>query len=117
RERDSGVSISSTGESRMELYPVLMMIEAIYARLRAAGWKSLCDEVPEVENLLPGAGNGTRYRSEGVPAELVVALLQTADRLAGQGDLTWLTEVGEALVKRGLSRFCPQLPAQLTPEI
>jgi hypothetical protein len=116
RERDSGVSISSTGESRMELYPVLMMIEAIYARLRAAGWKLLCDELPEVENLLPGAGNGTHYRSEGVPAELVAHLLQAADRLGGQGDLTFLTEVGEALVKRGLARFCPRLPAQLTPE-
>lgn len=116
RERDSGVGIPSTGESRMELYPVLMMIEAIYARVRAAGWKLLCDELPEVENLLPGAGNGTHYRSEGVPAELVAALLQAADRLAGRGDLTFLTEVGEALVKRGLARFCPRLPAQLTPE-
>jgi hypothetical protein len=116
RERDSGVGIASTGESRMELYPVLMMIEAIYARLRAGGWKLLCDELPEVEDLLPGAGHGTHYRSEGVSAELVQNLLHTADRLAGQGDLTWLTEVGEALVKRGLARFCPQLPAQLTPE-
>jgi hypothetical protein len=131
RERDSGVGVASTGESRtgesrtgesrtgesrMELYPVLMMIEAIYARLRAAGWKLLCDELPEVENLLPGAGNGSHYRSDGVSAELVTNLLHTADRLGGQGDLTWLTEIGEALVKRGLARFCPQLPAQLTPD-
>jgi hypothetical protein len=115
RERDSGVGIAATGESRMELYPVLMMIEAIYGRLRAAGWKLLCDELPEIENLLPGAGHGNHYRSEGVSAALVENLLQAADRLAGQGDLTWLTEVGEALVKRGLSRFCPRLPAQLTP--
>lgn len=116
RERDSGVAISSTGESRMELYPVLMMIEAIYARVRATGWKQLCDQLPEVEQLLPGAGNGTHYRLEGVSAELVSNLLHAADGLAGKGDLTWLTEIGEALVKRGLARFCPQLPAQLTPE-
>jgi hypothetical protein len=69
-----------------------------------------------VENLLPGAGHGTHYRSEGVSTELVANLLSAADRLAGQSDLTWLTEIGDALVKRGLARFCPQLPAQLTPE-
>jgi hypothetical protein len=116
RERDSGVSIAWAAESRLELYPVLMMIEAIYARLRAPGWKELCQELPEVEDLLPAAGNGVRYRSDGVSADLVASLLQAADRLAGRGDLTWLIEVGEALVKRGLTRFCPELPAQLTPE-
>jgi serine/threonine-protein kinase len=116
RERDSGVMLQPNGESRMELYPVLMMIEAIYARLRAPGWKLLCDEVPEVERLLPAAGHGARYRADGVSAELVAQLLRVADALGGENDLAWLAEIGEALVKRGLGRFCPRLPAQLTPQ-
>lgn len=115
-ERDSAVVLQPSGESRMELYPVLMMIEAIYARLRAPGWKLLCDELPEVESLLPGAGHGERYRRDGVSAELVIRLLRLADTLGGEGDLAWLADIGEALVKRGLSRFCPRLPAQLTPD-
>jgi len=115
RERESGVELTSTGASRMELYPVLMMIEAIYARLRGEGWKQLCSQLPQIERLLPGAGQGPRLLQEGVPAELVIDFLRAADTLAGQGDLGWLTEIGEAMVKRGLSRFCPQLPAQLSP--
>lgn len=115
RERESGIELTSTGASRMELYPVLMMVEAIYARLRGDGWKQLCQQLPQLERLLPGAGNGPRLRQEGVPAELVIDMLRAADALAGHGDLGWLTEIGEAMVKRGLQRFCPQLPAQLSP--
>jgi hypothetical protein len=117
RERDSGVTLSPTGTSRMELYPILMMIEAIYARLGAAGWKRLCEELPSVEQLLPGAGLGPRYQKEGVPADLVTSMLRAADAQGGRGDLAWLTEIGDALVKRGLSRFCPNLPKQLSPPV
>jgi serine/threonine-protein kinase len=116
RELESGVTRPASGESRMELFPVLMMIEAIYQRLGAAGWKQLCKEVPEIEQLLPAAGHGARYKQEGVSAPLVIQLLKAADRLGGQADLAWLAEIGEALVKRGLSRFCPGLPAQLTAD-
>jgi serine/threonine protein kinase len=117
RERDSGVSLASTGTSRMELYPTLMMIEAIYARLGSAGWKQLCEALPAVEQLLPGAGLGPRYQKDGVPAELVISMLRAADAQGGRGDLAWLTEIGEALVKRGLARFCPNLPKQLSPSV
>jgi hypothetical protein len=117
RERDSGVSLSSTGTSRMELYPILMMIEAIYARLGAAGWKQLCEELPAVEQLLPGAGLGPRFQKDGVPADLVISMLRAADAQGGRGDLAWLTEIGDALVKRGLARFCPNLPKQLSPPV
>jgi hypothetical protein len=94
-----------------------MMIEAIYARLGASGWKQLCEELPTIESLLPGAGHGPRLQKEGVPAELVTAMLRAADALAGKGDLAWLTEIGDALVKRGLARFCPNLPKQLSPSV
>jgi eukaryotic-like serine/threonine-protein kinase len=116
RELESGVVRPASGQSRMELVAVLLMIEAIYQRLRGPGWKQLCQEVPEIELLLPAAGNGARYQREGVSAALVIQLLNAADRLGGQGDLAWLAEIGEALVKRGLSRFCQGLPAQLTRE-
>ncbi|HEX6246084.1 MAG TPA: protein kinase, partial [Polyangiales bacterium] len=114
RERDSGVVQPATGHSRMELFPVLLMIEAIYQRLGAAGWKQLCAEVPEIERLLPAAGHGVHYKQEGVSSALVIRMLRAADRLGGQDDLAWLTEIGEALVKRGVARFCPHFPAQLT---
>jgi hypothetical protein len=117
RARESGVNAAPTGEGRLELYPVLMMVEAIYARLRGDGWTRLLGEVPEAVELLPSAGRGEYFKEQGVPVELVSRMLAAADRLGANGTLSSLAEIGEAMVKRGLSRFCRQLPSQLTPEV
>jgi serine/threonine-protein kinase len=117
RARESGVNAAPTGEGRLELYPVLMMVETVYGRLGANGWRELLSEAPEAEQLLPSAGRGDYYVAQGVSVELVSRMLATADRLGASGDLSWLAEVGEAMVRRGLARFCPQLPSQLSPEV
>src|SRR5690606_13307103 len=84
RERESAGAPTS-GEGRLELFPVLMMIEAIYAMAGADGWKQLIIEVPEAESLLPAAGRGEFYRVEGVPIDLVKRLLAAADVITGAG--------------------------------
>ena len=104
---------ASIGEGRLELIPVLLMVEAIYARLGAPGWQSVVDEVSDVELLLPAAGRREHYLEQGVPMDLVSRMLGAADRLAGTGDLRSLAEIGEAMVKRGLARFCKELAARV----
>lgn len=117
RARESGITETASGKGRLELYPVLMMIEAAYGKLGAEGWRTLCEDVPDAEQLLPAAGNSDAWLAQGVPMDLVARLLAAADRIAGRGDLSFLLEVGAAVEKRGVSRFCPELPAQLTPEV
>ena len=114
RARESGVCATPTGEGRLELIPVLLMVEALYARLGADGWERVVAEVPDVELLLPAAGRRDYYVEQGVPVDLVSQMLASADRLLGTGDLRTLADVGQALVKRGLSRFCKELPASLS---
>lgn len=115
RARESGICDTPTGDGRLNLLPVLLMVEAIYARSGAEGWQTIAAEVPDVELLLPSAGRREHYLEEGVPMELVSRLLAAADQVDGAGDLRSLAEIGEAMVKRGLARFCKELPAELTP--
>lgn len=100
----------------VEHYPVLLMIESLYARLGGEGWQALLGELPELEQLLPAAGNGAELRARGVSAELVRAMLSAADRLSGRSRMRFVVELGEELSRRGLSRFRAGLPDDLTPE-
>jgi hypothetical protein len=104
------------GTGRLELYPVLLVIETYYARVGAPGWAALLEQLPAAEHLLPASGSSGRHRSQGVPSELFSELLQQADQLSGRGNLRFVVELGEELARRGLARFCSALPAQLTPE-
>ncbi len=103
-------------QGRFELYPVLLIIESLYARLGALGWSVLTTELPMIEDLLPSAGHGEVLTQRGVSATLVTELLRQADVAGGRGNLRLLIELGEELAKRGLGRFCNALPAHLTPE-
>lgn len=106
-----GTPVTAAGLGRIELYPALLMIEAIYARLGSASWQALVQELPEVQKLLPSAGESDAYLEHGVPAALLNKMLSAAERLGGRGDLSFLVEVGASLQKRGLARFCRDLPA------
>jgi hypothetical protein len=99
----------------IEHYPVLLMIESLYARIGSEGWRALLQHVAEIEQLLPAAGRSAELRSFGVPSALVCRMLAQADQL-GRGDLRLVAELGEELARRGLQRFCAALPMQLTPE-
>ncbi|MFT3921227.1 MAG: protein kinase [Myxococcales bacterium] len=116
RAKESGVVATPNGEGRLELHPVLLMVEALYARFGAQGWPGLVNEVPDVEQLLPAAGRRDYYLEQGVPMDLVARFLSAADRLQGTGDLRSLADLGQALVKRGLGRFCKELPHPLTAD-
>lgn len=113
---ESGANPAPEGEGKLELYPVLLVIESLYARLGAAGWSALVRELPEVERLLPAAGKSAHHRSRGVSSALVARMLKLADVHAGRGALRVVSELGEELARRGLRRFCAALPVQLTPE-
>jgi hypothetical protein len=101
---------------RLELYPVLLIVESLYARVGALGWSALLSELPEVEQLLPAAGQGRALTADGVPVALVSAMLRQVDEFSGRGNLRLIAELGEELARRGVSRFCAAMPAQLTPE-
>jgi serine/threonine protein kinase len=117
RERESGVAPFPRDDGRIELFPVLMMIEAIYAAVGGDGWKHMISDVPQAEELLPAAGKGDHFREQGVPVSLVARILVTADAIAGKADLSWLPTIGEAIVKRGIHKFCPTLPRALSPDV
>jgi serine/threonine-protein kinase len=104
------------GAGRLELYPVLLIIETLYARVGALGWSALLSELPDVEHLLPAAGQGQRLSVDGVPVALVSAMLRQTDAFSGRGNLRLIAELGEELARRGVGRFCAAMPAQLTPE-
>jgi hypothetical protein len=117
RERAlTGTQECEVGEGRLELYPVLLIIESLYARIGALGWSALMTAVPEVEQLLPAAGLSAQLKEEGVDAALVEAMLHEADAFSGKGNLRLLADLGEELARRGVRRFCSALPQQLTPE-
>lgn len=116
RARESGICDTPTGDGRLNLIPVLLMVEAIYARSGAEGWQRIAADVPEAEQLLPSAGRREHYLEQGVPMELVSRMLAAADQVEGAGDLRSLAAIGEAMVKRGLTRFCKELPPVLTPD-
>jgi hypothetical protein len=108
--------VTPVDQGRFELYPVLLLIESIYARVGAFGWSLLTNELPMIEELLPSAGHGEVLAQRGVSAALVTDMLRAADAAAGRGNLRSLIELGEELARRGLGRFCAALPANLTPE-
>lgn len=119
QERERGqlaTRVTPADPGRCELYPVLLIIESLYARLGAFGWSLLTSELPAVEDLLPSAGHGEQLMRSGVSSTLVTELLRQADIAAGSGKLRSLVELGEELTKRGLGRLCNTLPLQLTPE-
>jgi serine/threonine-protein kinase len=115
REREG--PMPTTEEGRLELKPVLMFVEAIYALLGGAGWQRVIAEVPDCEQLLPAAGRAEELRAQGVPVELVSRMLVAADHTANRGELGFLPFVGYAMVEKGVGRFCPQLPKQLSPAV
>lgn len=108
--------VTPVDQGRFELYPVLLIIESLYARVGAFGWSLLTAELPMIEELLPAAGNGEQLTQRGVSAALITEMLRAADVASGRGNLRMLIELGEELARRGLGRFCAALPAQLTPE-
>jgi serine/threonine-protein kinase len=103
-------------ESRLSLLPVLLTIEAIYRRFGPGVWAELCREVEEAETLLPGAGHTPVHMERGVPVALFSEVLVAVDSIAGRGDLGLLTELGEAIARRGLLRLFPDLPQPVTPD-
>lgn len=108
-------SPATRGEAKVDLLPVLLTIEAIYRRL-GPHWDKLVERVPEVERLLPGAGNTQFHLARGVPVELVARILGACDEIAGRGDLGLLAEMGEMVARRGIRRIYPLLPDPITPE-
>ncbi len=103
-------------ESRLALLPVLLTIEAIYRRFGPDVWAKLTARVEDAETLLPGAGNTPVHLERGVSVMLFSEILIAIDEIAGRGDLGVVTELGEAIAKRGLRRLFPELPEPLTPE-
>lgn len=116
QRRESYPRVSEARASApLEHYPVLLVIESLYARIGSDGWAALLGQVAEIEQLLPAAGRSAELRTFGVPSTLVCRMLGHADQLA-RGDLRLIAELGEELARRGLQRFCAALPMQLTPE-
>lgn len=104
------------GEARAHLMPVLLVIEAVYRLLGPEHWSRLVEFVPEVEMLLPGAGNTPVHLASGVPTATLAKLLSAADDIGGMGDLGLIPILAHQVVERGLHRAFPALPARLTPE-
>jgi hypothetical protein len=94
-----------------------MIIEAIYKRIGPDLWGALVDRVPEVENLLPGAGNTDMNTTRGVPVDVVSRVLRAADDLGGRGDLALAADVGELVASRGLRRLVPSWPSPFEPDM
>lgn len=106
----------ASGDARAHLMPVLLVIEAVYRLLGTEAWDRLVETVPEVESLLPGAGNTPLNMSTGVPVALLASLLSAADDIGGVGDLGLIPILAHQVVERGLHRAFPALPTRLTPE-
>lgn len=104
------------GDSRLELLPVLLTIEAVYRRFGAEVWSKLSARVEGAEGLLPGAGNTPVHLERGVPVPLFGDILSAVDEIAGQGDLGLVAQLGEAVAQRGLRKMFPDLPEPLTPD-
>jgi hypothetical protein len=104
------------GEARAHLIPVLLVIEAVYRLLGTEHWAALVDAVPEVESLLPGAGNTPLHMASGVPTATLAKILSAADDIGGVGDLGLIPMLAHQVVERGLHRAFPALPARLSPE-
>lgn len=110
RRTRHGTLAEDRGSASVELGFALLTIEAIYRLWKDAAWSRLVDDVPEVESLLPSAGQTARYEFAGVPVELFERVLETVDRVCGRGDLASLPEIAEAMLEKGPQRLFPDLP-------
>ena len=104
------------GVAKVHLLPVLLTIEAIYRRLGEDAWSQLANEVPGVDDLLPGSGNTELHLATGVPISLFAQIVSAADAIAAHGDLAMLTDITEAVAHRGLRRLLPDLPSPIVAE-
>ena len=111
-----GPKVDPDAESRVRLLPVLLTIEALYRRFGQEVWSEVTQRVDEAEALLPGAGNTPVHVEKGVPVPLFSEILFAVDDVAGEGDLSLIAELGEAVARRGLDRLCPKLPRPYTPD-
>jgi len=114
--RHGTLAAPGTGEARAHLMPVLLVIEAVYRLLGTEAWAQLAEDVPEVEALLPGAGNTPQHLENGVPVTTLSRLLSAADDIGGVGDLGLIPVLAHQVVERGLHRVFPALPTRLSPE-
>jgi hypothetical protein len=115
RTRHGTLAEGPNEEERVHLMSALVAIESVYRRLGEHAWARLVEAVPAVEELLPGAGNTSAHLRTGVPMALLGEILERADGLAGNHDLTIVSELGASIAQRSLRRLCPDLPAHLTP--
>jgi hypothetical protein len=104
---------SGSEEGTLQLLPVLLAVEASYRLLGPSGWSQLVEAMPEVERLLPAAGQTPHLLAAGVPVVTFEGLLRGTDRGLGVGPLGSLPRLAEAAVKRGLGRAFPGLPERL----
>ncbi|MGE0788636.1 MAG: serine/threonine protein kinase [Sandaracinaceae bacterium] len=111
-----GARDHAEADSRVELLPVLLSIEAIYRRFGQDVWGELCSRVHGADSLLPGAGNTPVHLERGVLTSLFGEILSVADEVAGRGDLALVADLGEAVAQRGLHKLFPELPEPLTPD-
>lgn len=111
-----GPKAEGRGDSRLDLLPVLLTIEAVYRRFGTEVWSKLCQRVEGAEGLLPGAGNTPVHLERGVPVPLFSDILVAVDEIAGGGDLALVADLGENVSQRGLRKMFPELPEPLTPE-
>jgi serine/threonine-protein kinase len=111
RRTQHGTLAEDRKEARVELAFVLFCIEAIFRHVGHDVWARLADEVPEVEALLPSAGQSGLHGQQGVSVELFERILEAADHLGGQDDLGLLAVVADAMVERGPQRLFPELGA------
>ncbi len=114
--RHGTLAAPGAGEARAHLMPVLLVIEAVYRLLGNDAWAALVEDVPEVEALLPGAGNTPQHLENGVPVTILSRLLAAADDIGGVGDLGLIPILAHQVVDRGLHRVFPALPSRLSPE-
>lgn len=114
--RHGTLASPGAGEARAHLMPVLLVIEAVYRLLGTDAWARLVEDVPEVEALLPGAGNTPQHIENGVPVSILSRLLSAADDIGGVGDLGLIPILAHQVVERGLHRVFPALPSRLSAE-
>ena len=111
-----GLTPVARPDARLDLLPVLLTIEAIYRLFGDDAWTRLVALVPDVERLLPGAGDVAANVAQGVPVSLFTRILAAADLVGGRSDMGVLADIGDAMAKRGLRRMRPELPDPLTPD-
>jgi serine/threonine protein kinase len=117
RRTQHGRSAMGDGSgATVELAFALVTIEAIYRKIGAEAWPRLVDRVPEVESLLPSAGQTERYGATGVPIDLFERVLEAADHVGGCDDMSFLAAIAEGIIEKGARRIFPELPPSPSAE-